>query len=146
MIKKITKKTVNTKLVIPKELNHHGTLFAAELTKWFVESSFLCAAKNTKAPETVVCLKINEFILKEPAQNGDILDFESDVVKLGNSSFIVYTSLKRSLTGEVLGYGFITFVTVDGNNKSIKHGLTLYETKDNDIIELRETASKLNNN
>lgn len=132
MNNKIIKRTTTTKLVISKDLNHHGTLFAGTVSNWFVESSFLCAAKNTKSPESVVCLKINEFTLMRPGKKGDVLDFESDIIKTGNSSFVVYTSLINALTNEQIGYGAITFVTIDKKGKPIPHGLTLYD-RDNKL-------------
>ena len=132
-----------SRLVKPQELNHHGTLFAGRMAEWFVETCFICAAKATGKPENIVCLNIHGLTFKSPAQNGDIIDIEARVVKVGRTSFTVYGKITRNKNEKQTCEGFITFAFIDENNKPIPHHLVLDETSDDDELLLRERALNL---
>ncbi|WFA08666.1 hotdog domain-containing protein [Tissierella sp. Yu-01] len=130
-----------SRLVKPQELNHHGTLFAGRMAEWFVENSFICAAKATGRPENIVCVNIHGLTFKTPANNGDIVDIESMVARVGRTSFTTYGRISKN--GLETCEGYITFTFVDENNKPIPHNLVLDETDDPIELEIRRKALEL---
>ncbi|MDR7856547.1 hotdog domain-containing protein [Tissierella sp.] len=133
-----------SRLVKSEELNHHGTLFAGRMAEWFVESCFICGAKATQKPENIVCVNIHGLSFKIPGNKGDVINLESRIAKVGRTSFIVYGKLTRNSDyNTILSDGYITFVFIDKNNKTIPHGLVLDNPMDEEDIRIREGAENL---
>ncbi len=126
-------------LVKGEDLNHHGTLFAGRTAEWFVESGFIAAASFTK-PENIVCLKIHGMTFTAPVAPGSLARFDSKVVYTGRSKIIVY--IKLSVKDIDVVKGFITFVNVDLEGKSLPHGISIVPETDEDK-ELFEVARNL---
>ncbi len=112
-------------LVKSEDLNHHGTLYAGRTAEWFVESGFVSAASLTR-PENIVCLKIHGMLFSKPVRKGDLISFESEIVHAGTASLIAYINSKVN-EGTVVE-GFITFIHVDLDGKTIPHGVTVTPT------------------
>lgn len=133
-----------SRLVKSEDLNHHGTLFAGRMAEWFVESSFICAAKVTEKPENIVCVNVHGLTFKTPANKGDIINFEPRMAKVGKSSFLVYNKITRNNNNdEILSDGYITFVFVDKDNIPIPHGLILNAPIDEEDIIIRKEAENI---
>jgi acyl-CoA hydrolase len=126
-------------LVKSEDLNHHGTLYAGRTAEWFVESGFVAAASLTK-PENVVCLKIHGMLFSKPVHKGDLISFESQVVYAGKASLISYITTK--VKEDTVVEGFITFIHVDLEGKTIPHGMTVTPTTDEEKV-LYEKAKNL---
>lgn len=131
------------RLVKSEDLNHHGTLFAGRMAEWFVENCFICGAKETEKPENIVCINIHGLSFNSPARRGDIINMESYIAKAGRTSFTVYGKVTKNNSGEVISDGFITFVFIDSNGKSIPHNIVLDENVDMEEMKVRERALKL---
>lgn len=131
-----------SRLVKSEDLNHHGTLFAGRGAEWFVEACFICGAKATQRPENIVCVNIHGLTFKTPGNKGDIINLETRIAKAGRTSFIVYGKIMRD-DGTVLSDGYITFVFVDENNKTIPHGIVLEAPVDEEDARIREKAEEL---
>jgi len=129
------------RLVKSEDLNHHRTLFAGRCSEWFVEAGFIAVASVLPA-RNIVCVKIHGLTFTSPLKSGDIACFESKIVYTGRTSVIVYIAVKDHKNGSTLVRGFITFVHVDQNGKSLPHGLTLELTNPEDI-ELNKQAKLL---
>ncbi len=130
-------------LVKSEDLNHHGTLFAGRMAEWFVEACFVCAAKITEKPQNVVCLKMHGLRFNAPGNKGDIIQIETQMVKAGRTSFVVYGRTTKNNSQETLADGFVTFVFVDHDGKSIPHGLTLDAAASAEDVALRQRAAEL---
>lgn len=130
-------------LVKAEDLNHHGTLFAGRMAEWFVEACFICGARTTGHPESVVCLKMHGLRFNAPAQKGDIIAIETRLVRVGRTSFVVYGRTVRNNSTEVLADGFITFVHVDAQGRPLPHQLQLPPAADAAETALREAANQL---
>jgi acyl-CoA hydrolase len=126
-------------LVKSEDLNHHGTLYAGRTAEWFVESGFVSAASLTK-PENIVCLKIHGMLFSKPVRKGDLISFESGIVYAGTASLIAYINSKVN-DGTVVE-GFITFIHVDLEGKTIPHGVMVTPTTEEEKI-LYEKAKAL---
>ncbi len=133
-----------SRLVKSEDLNHHGTLFAGRMAEWFVEACFICGAKYTKKPESIVCVNIHGLTFTEPGNKGDIINLETRFAKVGRTSFTVYGKITKNDSNKILSDGFITFVFVNENGKAIPHNIVLDEPIDEEDRKIRERALKLN--
>jgi len=129
------------RLVKSEDLNHHQTLFAGRCSEWFVEAGFIAVASVLPA-SNIVCVKIHGLTFTSPLKSGDIACFESKIVYTGRTSVIVYVAIKDQKNRSTLVRGFITFVHVNQNGKSLPHGLSLELTNPEDI-ELNQEAKLL---
>ncbi|NLY77564.1 MAG: acyl-CoA thioesterase [Tissierellia bacterium] len=136
-------KAMISRLVKSEDLNHHGTLFAGRVAEWFVEACFICGAKATERAENIVCLKIHGLTFTEPANKGDILNFEARIAKAGRTSFVVYGKITKNNSDIVLSDGFITFVFVDEKGKPIPHNIVLEDPIDEEDKEIRKRAENI---
>lgn len=137
------KKTNASRLVKSEDLNHHGTLFAGRMAEWFVENCFICGAMETERPENIVCMNIHGLSFNSPVKKGDIVNMESYIAKVGRTSFTVYGKITRNNSESIVADGFITFVFVDNNGKSMPHSIVLSESVNQEEIEIREKALRL---
>ena len=126
-------------LVKSEDLNHHGTLYAGRTAEWFVESGFVSAASLTK-PENIVCLKIHGMLFSKPVRKGDLISFESSIVYAGTASLIAHIASR--VNDETVVEGFITFIHVDLDGRTVPHGVTLTPTTDEEKA-LYEKAKSL---
>jgi acyl-CoA hydrolase len=126
-------------LVKSEDLNHHGTLYAGRTAEWFVEAGFIAAASLTR-PENIMCLKIHGMTFTAPVMPGSLAKFESKVVLTGNTKIVV--CIKLSSEGKEVVKGFITFINVDANHKTLPHGKMIEPVTDEDRA-LYEEAKNL---
>ncbi len=126
-------------LVKSEDLNHHRTLYAGRGAEWLVEAGFI-AASNLLPPEFVLCLKIHGMTFSRPVKPGEVVRYDTQIVKTGKSSLTAY--IRASAKGEQTVDGFITFVYVDENGKSRPHGITI-EAETEEQIEWQRRALEL---
>lgn len=133
-----------SRLVKSEDLNHHGTLFAGRMAEWFIESSFICGAKATQKPENIVCANVHGLSFKKPANKGDIINLETRIAKAGRSSFVVYGKITRNNDyDDILSDGYITFVFINEDGKTMPHGLVLNDPIDDQDAIIRQGAMNL---
>ena len=125
-------------LVKGEDLNHPGTLFAGRTAEWFVESGFISAASATK-PENIVCLKIHGMTFTRPIRKGELVSFTSRIVLTGDTKLVSYIEVKAS--GKLAVRGFITFVHVDLEGKSLPHGLNFVPQTEEEIALNKEAQA-----
>jgi acyl-CoA hydrolase len=128
-------------VVMGADLNHHGTLFAGQGAKWFVEAGFIAAA-NLTAPANIVCVNIHGMLFKKPVPAGTIIRYESKVVLTGNTRLVTYVRVVKSKNGEFIVDGFMTFVHVGLDGQPIPHGITVEAVTEEDLA-LQEKAKAL---
>jgi acyl-CoA hydrolase len=125
--------SVSMRLVKNEDLNHHETLFAGRTAEWFVESGFVAVA-NVLDPKNLVCLKIHGMRFNTPAKSGDILKLSSKIIHAGRTSLTVYVSVSKNSSADTLVDGFITFVHVNKETKSVPHHIEIRPETDEDIL------------
>jgi len=128
----------NIRLIKNEDLNHHGTLFAGRMAEWFVESTFLGAAK-IKGEANLVCASINDIKYFLPVESGEIITFATKVIKVGESSIIVYGKVLNA-RGQKVVEGFVRYVSVDESGRKIAHNIILDKPETD---EDRELASRI---
>jgi acyl-CoA hydrolase len=131
------------RLIKSEDLNHHGTLFAGRMAEWFVEGTFIAASRVFGDPNSVVCVKLHGLKFGTPANKGDIIELETKVVAVGNTSITVYGKVTRNETSTILVDGFTTFVCVDENGKKMPHNLLKPEANNEEEIALIARAKEL---
>ena len=129
------------RLVKSEDLNHHGTLFAGRSAEWFVEAGFIAAASVLPA-KNIVCLKVHGLTFTRPIAAGEIVCFESRIIKTGRTSLTVYVELAIEDQEAPILNGFITFVHVDDHGHATPHGLELVPETEEDI-RLHQQALEL---
>ena len=126
-------------LIKSEDLNHHGTLFAGRSAEWFVESGFIAAAELVP-PDSLVCLKIHGMVFSIPVYCGEIVVFQGKIVHAGRSSMVANIQVVRG--GQQVLDGFITFVHVNKEGKSLPHGIAITPSSEEDK-ELQQRAREL---
>ena len=130
--------SITLHLVKPEDLNHHGTLFAGQTSRWLIEAGVITVASLIGKPEDVVCVKINGMTFKKPINNGDLLEIRSKVAHMGITSMTIFSEIIRRQDNVSMVTNFATFVIVDDRNKPYSHGLKLpeeYTAKNRQICE-----------
>jgi acyl-CoA hydrolase len=130
-------------LVKSEDLNHHGTLFAGRMAEWFVEACFICAAKKTEKPESILCVNIHGLTFSHPADLGNVINMEVYIARAKRTSFTVYCKITRNNSSDILSDGFITFVFVGENRRPTPHHIVLDEPADEEERNTRLRAEKL---
>lgn len=136
-------KTVITRLIKSEDLNHHGTLFAGRMSEWFIEGTFIAAAKLYGNPQNIVCLKMHGLKFTAPVKRGDIITIETHVVYAGRTSLTAYGCVRKNDEDRILVEGFTTFVCVDDSGKKMPHNISLPEPENETEAALRTEAASL---
>lgn len=136
-------KTIITRLIKSEDLNHHGTLFAGRMAEWFIEGTFIAAAKLYGNSQNVVCLKMHGLKFTAPVKRGDIITIETKVVYAGRTSLKSYGCVRKNDEDRILVEGFTTFVCVDDSGKKTPHNISLPEPEDETEAALRKKAASL---
>jgi acyl-CoA hydrolase len=116
-------RVVQTRLVLPPDTNHLGSIFGGKVLAYIDEIAAISAMKHSRS--TVVTASIDSVNFLSPVKAGDILTLESFVTGTGNTSMEVYVRVHREnfKTGEqtLTTTSFLTMVAVDeeGNSKPV---------------------------
>lgn len=124
-------RTKTTKLVMPPDTNHHGTIFGGQVLAYLDEMSAIAASKHAGA--AVVTASVDSVDFVSPARVGDVLEIEAVVSSTGRTSMEVFVQVHsvdivtgaRKLTTE----SFVTMVAMDEENKPTTVSPVYPETK-----------------
>ncbi len=112
------------KLVTPKDLNPHGTLFGGRALEWIDEEAFIFASCQLASTSLVTKL-ISSVNFVSSARLGDIVEIGCEALKFGTSSITVKCHVRRMDTGAVITQvGEIVFVNVGDDGRPLAHGVT----------------------
>lgn len=120
-----SKTTFSRRLVKPTDLNPAQTLFGGTMMAWIDEEAAIYAMCKLKS-RNVVTAHIGEINFTAPAYSGDVVQFDSEVVKYGKSSITTKMTVTNKLNGEVIcDIGKMVFVHVDPTTKkATPHGIS----------------------
>lgn len=112
-------KTIQTRLILPPDTNHHGSIFGGKVLAYVDEIASIASMKHTKSEVVTASLDSVDFV--SAAYAGNILELEAIVTSTGRTSVEVYvrvTSLniqtgEKKLTTE----SFVTMVAIDDEGK-----------------------------
>lgn len=114
-------RTFQTKLVLPQDTNHMGTIFGGVVLAHIDEIAGITAMRHCKSIVVTASMDTVNFV--SSAKVGDILFLEASVISTGRTSMEVYVKVetedletgKRTLTTNAI----TTMVAVDANKKAI---------------------------
>lgn len=130
------------RLVKTEDMNHHGNLYAGRMAEWFVEACYLCASQVPGLPGALVCLRINDLVIKKPCPGGDTICLETRLVKAGSTSLTVYGRIVSHGGRRFHAEGFVTFVCVKKSGRPVAHRLRLDPPADAEEKAVRERVRK----
>lgn len=108
-------RTFQTKLVLPPDTNHLGTIFGGTVLSHIDEIAAISAMKHSKC--VVVTASIDRVNFVSSAKVGDILYLEAAVISTGRTSMEVYVKVEceNLLTGirKITTTSVLTMVAID---------------------------------
>ncbi|RNF39837.1 acyl-CoA thioesterase [Planococcus salinus] len=112
-------RTVQSRLVLPPDTNHLGTIFGGTVLAYIDEIAAIAAMKHSKG--AVVTASIDTVNFLSSAKVGNVLILEGVVISTGRTSMEVYVKAEcqsietgaKTLTTTAI----LTLVAVDGNGK-----------------------------
>lgn len=111
------------KIIVPRNLNHSGTLFGGQALSWIDEEAAIysaCQMKSTK----LVTAHMSEVDFVAPGHPGDIVEIGVETVKVGTTSLTVRCELRNMTTEKlIVVVEKIVFVNVDENLNPTPHGI-----------------------
>lgn len=112
------------KIVTPKDLNPHGTLFGGRALEWIDEEAFIFASCQLGSTSLVTKL-MSTVNFVASARLGDIVEIGCEVVKIGTTSIAVNCHVRRMDTGALITeVGEIVFVNVGEDGRPLPHGVS----------------------
>lgn len=128
-------------MVRMEDLNHHQNLYAGRGTEWMIEASFIAACLEHGDKHGLLYKNTHKFNFIKSVEPGDIISYESVVVRAGRTSLTIHVLLKNEQTGQVHAEGYTTFVTVkSGTKEPLAHGIVLDDTEDPAELKWRQEA------
>ena len=113
-------RTIQTKLILPPDTNHHHTIFGGKVLSYIDEIAAITAMKHAKSE--VVTASIDSVDFVSPAYAGEVLELEAIVTSTGRSSMEVYVRVicKNLITSEerLTTESFITMVAINKQGKT----------------------------
>lgn len=109
---------------MPPHTNHRGTLFGGMALAWIDEETAITVARVLGHADIVTkAMAAIEF--KAPGRVGDIIQLDSKVIDVGETSITVDCSIRNISTGkEIVKVDKIVYVSVTSEGKRCVHGLT----------------------
>jgi acyl-CoA hydrolase len=99
-------------LVLPNELNHHGTLFGGVAMALADKVAYI-QATIAHPHANFVTKAAKEFNFLAPAKAGDILEIHAEIKKTGTSSIHIKIQCENALTKQNIFENIITMVHID---------------------------------
>lgn len=115
-------RTIQTKLILPPDTNHHHSIFGGRVLAYIDEIAAIASMKHCKSQ--VVTASIDSVDFVSPAYIGEVLELEAIVSSTGRSSMEIYVRVmcKNLETGEerLTTESFVTMVAIDEDGKPIE--------------------------
>jgi acyl-CoA hydrolase len=109
------------KLVTPRDLNAHGTLFGGRALQWIDEEAYIFSACQLGV-RNLVTKKMSEVDFVATAVNGDIVEIGCEVIRIGTTSITVRCVVRNKEGGQTITeVDEIVFVNVDENGRPKPH-------------------------
>ncbi|WP_456276954.1 acyl-CoA thioesterase [Bacillus sp. AK128] len=114
-------RTIQTKLVLPPDTNHMGTIFGGTVLAYIDEIAAIAAMKHSK--NVVVTASIDTVNFISSARVGDILTLEGFVTSTGRTSMEVFVKVEceKYRTGEknLTTTSILTMVAINEDGKPV---------------------------
>lgn len=139
-------KTIQTRLVLPSDTNHLGTIFGGTVLAYIDEIAAISAMRHAR--KAVVTVSIDKVDFISSAKVGDILKLEAFVYSTGRTSMKVFVKVETEdlFTGEhhLTTTCFLTMVAIDQNKKPTPVPKVIIREQEEQIVQLYQ-QNKRNN-
>lgn len=139
-------KTIQTRLVLPSDANHLGTIFGGTVLAYIDEIAAISAMRHAR--KAVVTVSIDKVDFISSAKVGDILKLEAFVYSTGRTSMKVFVKVETEdlFTGEhhLTTTCFLTMVAIDQNKKPTPVPKVIISEQEEQIVQLYQ-QNKRNN-
>ncbi|MBB6177804.1 acyl-CoA hydrolase [Anoxybacillus tengchongensis] len=139
-------KTIQTRLVLPSDTNHLGTIFGGTVLAYIDEIAAISAMRHAR--KAVVTVSIDKVDFISSAKVGDILKLEAFVYSTGRTSMKVFVKVETEdlFTGEhhLTTTCFLTMVAIDQNKKPTPVPKVTISEREEQIVQLHQ-QNKRNN-
>ena len=111
-------------LVMPADLNNHGSLFGGTMLSYLDQAGAIIAANHAQQPIVLASVKNADFLL--PCYSGDQIQFWGKITKVGRTSMTVTIEASRKSIvdpeeeTELSTTAELVYVAVDENKKPTK--------------------------
>lgn len=129
-------------MIKSEDLNHHQNLYAGRAIEWMMESSFIAAVGEHKNKHGLLYKNTHQFNFLSPVDPGEIISYQSTVVRTGKTSFTIHVDVISEESGLKKAEGYTTFVTIDENNTPEEHGIQLDFTENEEELTWRQEADR----
>ncbi len=114
-------RTIQTKLVLPPDTNHLGSIFGGKVLAYIDEIAAITAMKHSG--RAVVTASIDKVDFLSSAKVGDVLTLEGFVIYTGRTSMEVYVKVEcehiQTRTKSLTTTSLLTMVAIDENGKPV---------------------------
>lgn len=134
------------KVIMPNDINPHGTLFGGVIMTWIDKIGYMCAQNYAECSNTVTA-SIDQIKFIRPTYLGDQVVLRGTVVQVGQSSMEIYVTLFKehpeSRIRELMGEAHMTFVALKKDGKKLIVPELLLENED-DYKYFNNSSTRLN--
>lgn len=134
------------KIVMPEQINPHGTLFGGVIMTWIDKVAYMCAQNYAECLSTVTAT-IDQVKFLSPVHVGDQVVIRAIVSHVGDSSMEIDVSLHKenpvTQQRQLVGEAFLTFVALGENRKKMSVPLLVLESED-DFYRQKNALSRIN--
>lgn len=111
------------KIITPRDLNPHGTLFGGRVLEWVDEEAFIFSSCQLGSINLVTKLMTTvDFV--SSARPGDIVEIGCEVLRFGATSITVNCQVRNMKTGALITeVGEIVFVHLGEDGRPAPHGV-----------------------
>ncbi|GAC92398.1 hypothetical protein KN10_2834 [Anoxybacillus flavithermus NBRC 109594] len=139
-------KTIQTRLVLPSDTNHLGTIFGGTVLAYIDEIAAISAMRHAR--KAVVTVSIDKVDFISSAKVGDILKLEAFVYSTGRTSMKVFVKVETEdlFTGEhhLTTTCFLTMVAIDQNKKPTPVPKVIISEREEQIVQLYQQNKRIN--
>ena len=139
-------KTIQTRLVLPSDTNHLGTIFGGTVLAYIDEIAAISAMRHAR--KAVVTVSIDKVDFISSAKVGDILKLEAFVYSTGRTSMKVFVKVETEdlFTGEhhLTTTCFLTMVAIDQNKKPTPVPKVIISEQEEQIVQLHQQNKRIN--
>ena len=139
-------KTIQTRLVLPSDTNHLGTIFGGTVLAYIDEIAAISAMRHAR--KAVVTVSIDKVDFISSAKVGDILKLEAFVYSTGRTSMKVFVKVETEdlFTGEhhLTTTCLLTMVAIDQNKKPTPVPKVIISEREEQIVQLYQQNKRDN--
>lgn len=113
-------------VMMPRDTNPHGTIFGGVILS-YIDMAGAVAARREVAlrgggnDAKIVTVAINRVEFKQPVLIGDVVRFETNVVRIGRTSITMHVNVLSERAGQVIPVteSEVVYVNVDANRQPV---------------------------